>query len=130
MTPSEELFITLKNDSQLVTLLGGIPRVFFIAPPVELGELIDGNPLAYPWIVFDEANNKGSNYADNLEYGTEIDYNVSVVHNSNTNSIANRVVTLLKTIGYERNSMHDLHDAGVFVKAMRFTTIKEIKEVI
>lgn len=112
-------------ESDVVAALKTItPMVFFIAPPVEIGEqvVIDGQKLMfnYPYIVYDEASDIGVDYADNVEIASEIIYNVSVINNDDTNTVANQVVNVMRSLGYERDTKHDLYQNGEYAKVMRF----------
>jgi hypothetical protein len=129
MLPSEELSNALKTDSELLALLGGKPKVFFMAPKVKVGGIIPGTPpypLTYPYVVYSEASDKGAFYADNTEMAAEIAWNVSVLHTGSTSAVANRIVKIMADIGYYRDMKHDLSDGGVYLKAMRFKGIKEV----
>ena len=115
MLPSEEIVYALKTDATLASLTGD--RVYFMVPSIEPD---------YPLIVYSEASDKGTLFADNEEQAAEIAWNVTVLNIGSTTVIANRVVRVMAGIGYYRDLKHDMADSGIYAKVMRFKTIKEV----
>lgn len=101
-----------------------VPQVFLLSPPVQIGDMIDGNELTYPYIIYDEASDHGAFFADNTEQNREVAWNVSIVNNTSTTILAENVIVALHNIGYEREMKHDLYQNKEYVKIMRFKGMK------
>jgi len=114
------VYSALMTATALTTLLGSGQRIFFHFPD-------DANVATFPRITYFELDNIGNLYADNTEYGSEIDYQVDVWHTASTTAIALQVDAIMTGLGFARIGGTDLYEEAdrVFHKAMRFRIDKE-----
>jgi hypothetical protein len=114
------VYSALTTSIALTTLLGTGQRTFFHRPD-------DANLATFPRLTYFELDNFGNLFADNSEYGSEIDYQVDVWHTASTTAIANQVDTIMTGIGFIRLAGPDLYekDNHVFHKALRYQINQE-----
>lgn len=113
-----DIVAALKANATLVSLLGG-PRIYFQVAPVA---------DEFPRITYFEIENIGAVYADDNEQASEIHVQVDIWSKGSTSAIAAEVDKTMKSIGFGRTSSADLYeqDTGIYHKAMRFATVKEV----
>lgn len=114
------VYSALTTATALTTLLGSGQRIFFHFPD-------DANVATFPRVTYFELDNIGNLFADNTEYGSEIDYQVDVWHSASTTAIALQVDTIMTGLGFARIAAPDLYESDTkkFHKAMRYRIDKE-----
>jgi hypothetical protein len=117
-----QIYQTMINDSQLISLLSG-KNIYQIAAP-------DG--AAFPRITFFELNNIDTDFSDDTAFATEIRIQVDVWHTGNYSSIVKRVNEIMESMGFVRYFATDLFESDtepkVFHKALRYKISKVIEE--
>ncbi len=106
----------LKNDAELVGLLGG-PRIYFEAAP---------NADEFPRITYYEQDNRPALWGDDRELGSEITFIVDVWAKASTTAIASAVDRVMAGLGFVREFAGDLYeqDTQVYHKAMRYRILR------
>jgi hypothetical protein len=114
-----QVYQTLSNDSQLTQLLGG-KRVYQLKAP---------NANEYPRITFFELNNINSDYANDSAVTAEIRLQIDVWSRTNYDPIADRVNTIMESMGFSRYYSIDLYesDTDVFHKSLRYLKIVSLE---
>lgn len=111
-----DVVLALKNDAELVSLLGG-PRIYFQVAP---------NPDEFPRVTYYEQDNRPSLWGDNRELGSEITFVVDIWAKASTTAIADAVDRVMASLGFVREFAGDLYeqDTQVYHKAMRYRILR------
>jgi hypothetical protein len=116
----------LQTSTALATLLGSGQRIFFHFPDT-------ANLATFPRLTYFELDNTGGLYADNIEYGSEIYYQIDLWSKASTTAMALEVDVIMAALGFARTASRDLNEAtttvstqaGINHKLMQFKIDKE-----
>jgi hypothetical protein len=113
-----EVHNTLKNNTDLTTLLGGERIYFMVVPEKKAAE--------FPRLTYYEYSNRAEDYADDEELSSEIRIVIDVWSKTSTTDIAIKIVEIMESIGFRREDARDLYedDTKVYHKYLRFVTVK------
>ena len=103
----------LQTSTALTTLLGTGTRIFFQYPT---------SFATLPCISYFEVDNFGNLFADDVEAGSEILYQVDVWSKASTTAIALVVDTIMTGLDFARSSATDLYEINdkIFHKAITY----------
>lgn len=103
---------TLTGDETLTGMLGGA-RVYRVKAP---------NAEEFPRITFFEITNFASDFADDEELMSRIEFQVDVWTKGSFAAIADQVDTLMNTIGFYRTGSAEFYedDVQTYHKALRY----------
>jgi hypothetical protein len=109
------IMTALQTSTALTTLLGTGTRIFFHYPS-------DIDADKFPRITYFELGNFGNLFADDVEAGSEIDYQIDVWSKASTTAISLVVDTIMTGLDFTRQSSQDLYEKEnkIYHKAMTY----------
>lgn len=115
-----EIVKALESNQELISLLGG-KRIYQLKAP---------NSEEFPRVTYFELNNFDNDYADDTAISSDISYQFSIwtKNAAQLAPIGMQIDLTMKSLNFKRTSSIDMYedDVGVFHRAMRFYTIREV----
>ena len=113
-----EVYNALKNNTELIALLGG-QRIYFMVVP-------DNKAAEFPRLTYYEYSNRANMYADDTEITTVIRIVIDVWSKTSTTDITEKIVEIMENIGFRREDARDLYedDTRIYHKYLRFVTVR------